>query len=485
KSLQDELNAGRVFDWREVTQIGIQVCAALKHAHDHGVIHRDLKPANLMYTDGSHIKLSDFGIAKLFGATQVTAIGGVIGTADYMSPEQAEGKSVTARSDLYSLGSVLYALLAKKPPFASKSIAAVIHGLRFDKPVPIRQLVPETPDELENIVMQLLEKDPSKRIATARAVGNRLKAMEHALSLETRVDESLSSPAAPDPFGDLDALDATIASHAPRSPQSTKHSTGEMPTSALGDVTNLPPWDAGATRGKATLDASGLDDLTDYELAIEPAKPSTVVAQTRFTHVSDEERRRPRVFTSANDNDGLWIKVASFAGMALVLMLTLVVGWWMMRPDSANGLYSAINAAASADDPSDIVRVETEIDEFLDRFPDDPRAAEVSELRKDMAIYHMKRKLERRAARAGGADFLSPIEQAFLSATRVRTSSIELARQRLEHLVHVFGPLPDPSDEDAEIVALARHELERLNNTEVAPAADHSGSLRALIDWAD
>ncbi|MCA9210876.1 MAG: hypothetical protein KDA55_21100, partial [Planctomycetales bacterium] len=164
---------------------------------------------------------------------------------------------------------------------------------------------------------------------------------------------------------------------------------------------------------------------------------------------------------------------------------TLVVGWWMMRPDSANGLYSAINAAASADDPSDIVRVETEIDEFLNRFPDDPRAAEVSELRKDMAIYHMKRKLERRAARAGGADFLSPIEQAFLSATRVRTSSIELARQRLEHLVHVFGPLPDPSDEDAEIVPLARHELERLNNTEVAPAADHSGSLRELIDWAD
>ena len=187
KSLHDELAAGRRFTWREVTRIGIEIAQALKHAHDRGIIHRDLKPANLLIDAQDHVKLTDFGIAKLYGGTNVTADGGVLGTADYMSPEQADGKQINSRCDLYSLGSVLYALLAGRPPFTGKTVVQVITALKNDKPVPLRRLAPDTPDELESIVLQLLEKDPQKRIPTALVLANRLKAMEHALSLETRV----------------------------------------------------------------------------------------------------------------------------------------------------------------------------------------------------------------------------------------------------------------------------------------------------------
>ena len=90
KSLQDLLEDGTRFEWKQVTEFSIEICRALKHAQDHGIIHRDLKPANLLMTESGVIKLSDFGIAKLFGAAQMTVDGGVIGSVHYMSPEQAD-----------------------------------------------------------------------------------------------------------------------------------------------------------------------------------------------------------------------------------------------------------------------------------------------------------------------------------------------------------------------------------------------------------
>ena len=129
-----------------------------------------------MYTADEQVKLADFGIAKLYGMTQLTVAGGVIGTADFMSPEQADGKAVTARSDLYSLGSVLFTLLTGRPPFASRTRRRgdPQTALRTDA-ARVRRLAPDTPEEFELIIAQLLEKDPAQRIATAMAVANRLQ----------------------------------------------------------------------------------------------------------------------------------------------------------------------------------------------------------------------------------------------------------------------------------------------------------------------
>ncbi|HEY2147397.1 MAG TPA: serine/threonine-protein kinase, partial [Pirellulales bacterium] len=109
-NVEDELQARRRFNWREATHLGIKLAKALKHAHDHGVIHRDIKPANLLLTQNDDIKLADFGIARLFGNTRLTSDGGLIGTAEYMAPEQADGRPVTFHCDLYSLGGVLFAM---------------------------------------------------------------------------------------------------------------------------------------------------------------------------------------------------------------------------------------------------------------------------------------------------------------------------------------------------------------------------------------
>ena len=182
-SLQQELQRGHRFEWRDVSRIAIDICAALQHAHDRGVIHRDLKPANLLRDTQGRIKLTDFGIAKLFGGSQLTAVGSVMGTADYMPPEQAEGRQVTSRSDLYSLGSVMFTLLARRPPYSGESPPQVIRRMRSDKVPSVRQFAPNVPHELDRIIGQLLEKKPEARIATPRALANRLKAMEHGLGI--------------------------------------------------------------------------------------------------------------------------------------------------------------------------------------------------------------------------------------------------------------------------------------------------------------
>src|SRR5262245_22054415 len=190
-SLEDELKAGRRFNWREVTNIAIQLSLALKHAHDHGIVHRDIKPANILLYDDDKVKLADFGIARLFGMNQLTTAGGGLGTADYMSPEQADGRPVTARCDQYSLGGVMYALLTGRPPFRATNLPQMLQLQRFAKPEPVRAFAPDTPEELERLIAQLLAKEPSERFPNMQVLARHLQAMVKALSRPTADDFAL------------------------------------------------------------------------------------------------------------------------------------------------------------------------------------------------------------------------------------------------------------------------------------------------------
>ena len=181
-SLEQEINSGRRFNWKETLQIGIQVCHALKHAHDHGVVHRDIKPANILLTKKGQVKIADFGIARLFGGMQLTTAGGVLGTADYMSPEQAVGQPVTDRCDQYSLGGVLYALLAGRPPFRAKSMPEMLQLQRFAEPEPVDRYAPDTPKQLQKLIEQLLSKAPEDRFPNVMVLGRHMEAMKKALS---------------------------------------------------------------------------------------------------------------------------------------------------------------------------------------------------------------------------------------------------------------------------------------------------------------
>src|SRR5258706_486563 len=138
-----------------------------------GIIHRDLKPSNLLRAPDGKVKLTDFGIAKVFAGTHLTATGGVVGTAEYLSPEQATGKPVTKRSDLYSLGVVLYTLLTGRTPFRGE-VMELLHKHRFGQYEQIRRIVPEVPYDMEEIVVQLLEKDPERRPGDAMMLHKQL-----------------------------------------------------------------------------------------------------------------------------------------------------------------------------------------------------------------------------------------------------------------------------------------------------------------------
>lgn len=165
------------FGWETVVDYGQQICAALEHAHDNGVVHRDLKPANLMVDKKSgRLKLADFGLARLSDATQLTAAGKTLGTFAYMAPEQISGTSpITGKTDLYALGVVLFELLTGKAPFKSETTAELLMSHLSKKPPRICTEVLDCPVWMERVVFQLMEKDPAKRPRDAMAAAQALK----------------------------------------------------------------------------------------------------------------------------------------------------------------------------------------------------------------------------------------------------------------------------------------------------------------------
>jgi serine/threonine-protein kinase len=487
RSLQDELASGMRFGWREAARIGIQITRALKHAHDRGIIHRDLKPANLLIDKLDVVKLTDFGIAKLFGSSSVTVEGGVIGTADYMPPEQAEGKSVTARSDLYSLGSVLYALLTGKPPFAAKTVAEVLHGLRFEKPIAVRRLAPDTPEEFENIVLQLLEKDPTKRIPTAIAVGNRLQAMEHALSLETRLDKQEPLP--------LDAGPRILS----KPPSIAEHIAGQQTAAMPGEIgfANRPgdmativtgegakPIEPSARTAPQTgLASSGASVLSDAPVISETAK------RTHFTTVSEAELRRADASASEEEEGPLqfWTK---FIALVLFLVAAAYGLWWTMRPASADTVYARIAAAGESGEGARLAEVEEDVRSFLQRYPDDPRAPDVTNYLSEIDRYRTQRRLELKARRSTDPQSLAPVERAYMEATRLANTEPELALARFRAIVDLFGPASDAESADDRklsdhCVELARAQIERLEPIVDEVIRREQAAVRQRLEYAE
>ena len=169
RTLAEALGAGRRPTPAQAAEIARHICDALAAAHAQGVIHRDIKPANIMVTRDGTVKVMDFGIARLVsGPETAPQTSAVLGTAAYLSPEQAQGQPVDARTDIYSLGTVLYEMLAGRPPFAGESPVAIAYKQVNEPPVPPSQINPDVPPSLDAVVMRALAKNPANRYQTAR-----------------------------------------------------------------------------------------------------------------------------------------------------------------------------------------------------------------------------------------------------------------------------------------------------------------------------
>ena len=175
-SLQDRLDRTGPFALREILRVGWQTASGLAAAHAQGLVHRDIKPANILLESGTgQVKITDFGLARAVDDANVTQSGMVVGTPHYMSPEQAEGEPVDPRSDLFSLGSVLYALATGHPPFRANGLMAVMRRVIVDTPRPLRASNETMPAWLEAIVAKLLAKNPNHRFQTATQLAQLLK----------------------------------------------------------------------------------------------------------------------------------------------------------------------------------------------------------------------------------------------------------------------------------------------------------------------
>ncbi|MBA0051032.1 serine/threonine protein kinase [Streptomyces sp. AJS327] len=196
-----ERNANRPLDVPDVLEVAEQISAALAYTHDQGIVHRDLKPANVMRTRDGTVKICDFGIARLghdIGFTsKLTSTGVAMGTPHYMSPEQIAGRAVDHRSDLYSLGCVLYEIVTGTPPFDRGDPWAVLLGHRDTPPEPPRTHRPDLPEPLERVILQLLAKDPAARPDSAADLGRDLAEAREAPS----PGGGLARPARPRPTG--------------------------------------------------------------------------------------------------------------------------------------------------------------------------------------------------------------------------------------------------------------------------------------------
>jgi serine/threonine protein kinase len=174
-SLQERLDKSGPLDLKEILRIGMQTASGLAAAHAQGLVHRDIKPANILLENGvQRVKISDFGLARAADDASLTQSGVVAGTPQYMAPEQTRGEVVDHMADLFSLGSVLYAMCTGRPPFCASTAMGVLRRVSDDTPRSIKELNPEIPDWLVAIVDKLHAKDPADRFQSANEVAELL-----------------------------------------------------------------------------------------------------------------------------------------------------------------------------------------------------------------------------------------------------------------------------------------------------------------------
>ncbi|MEZ5272929.1 MAG: Stk1 family PASTA domain-containing Ser/Thr kinase [Ilumatobacteraceae bacterium] len=233
RTLADILRANGHVNSQQAAEIASEVSAALGFAHRNGVVHRDIKPANILIGANGQVKVADFGIARAMNApteSNLTQAGSVMGTATYFSPEQAQGAQPDPRSDLYSLGIVLYEMVAGRPPFTGENPVSIAYKQVHDNPQPLNQIVADIPKSFEAIVAKLLAKKPDFRYPNAEALRDDLRRYRHG--------EPVQALAAA--MGNGAAAAAAAGAGATGAVPRTAPATGAVPRQPVGATTAMP-----------------------------------------------------------------------------------------------------------------------------------------------------------------------------------------------------------------------------------------------------
>ncbi|NBW87545.1 MAG: serine/threonine protein kinase, partial [Planctomycetia bacterium] len=437
KSLEQMLRAGRRFSWRETVNVALEITRALKSAHDHGVVHRDLKPANLLFADEPvadvTVKLADFGIARLFGDTGQTQAGTIVGTAEYMAPEQAAGRSVDHRADLYALGLVMYAMLTGRPPFQARQMTEVLQRQQREPAPRISTIVADVPAELDQIIDRLLAKDPDRRPQSALAVG--------------RLLAPLAASADPSTTRDATAPDAA-------SVQPTDHGSADQPTVAQGVKPRQADIDQlAATREFTAGDgAAPVAAVTNRNVrpnaATAPLPPGADLARratepdpgtrrppastgNRFTTLEELHRTSAAEALGRRSRERRW----QMLGAAVILAVLVAGAFFLVRPPSAEHLQARI-AAIAADPDADLRDARPLIEQFLARYGSDRRAAEIRDLQRSLDIDALERRSRRRSRDDDG---MPALEREYRAAMAREAESPLACLAALEAIVVLHG----------------------------------------------
>jgi len=502
ENLHQRLQREKRLEWQTMLDWAIDVCGALKHAHDFGIIHRDLKTANLMINKTEVIKLTDFGIGKIFGAVASTNPGSVVGTADFMSPEQAEGNDVTVRSDLYAFGAICYAALCGKTPFTGKNTPEILFNVRYGTYLPVQKLAPKTPTDFAILIDELLSRDPDSRPPTAFLVGNRLKAMRAGLtkygdSPRSKTDKQHDSPPSPaadqDPYAGLTSIDMSdYPSIADLSAPNLNDATriGRQPSS---HQKNTPTNRRSDPKGPDVngLDSSnsiaGPNDLTREVPSSEGEdhEESTPLRRDSYTVATEEERNRAIHGRNPQSEPWHWQQVASIVALLATIGLCIGLAVWFSRPPSADRIWNQILPAIQSGNDEQLLTVSDLAETFLTLYPDDPRADQAKQLVENSRTFDLFKQLEKRASNPG-LERMDSLEQPLLAALRLARVDPEQAERRLNALMMIFENAEGLSKSQRNLldsVRLARSRLlESPPNSEVPQARKN---LEQRLVWAE
>jgi eukaryotic-like serine/threonine-protein kinase len=508
KSLEQLLRTGRRFTCRETVAVALAVTRALKVAHDHGVIHRDLKPANLLVPGTAAdfqlagVKLADFGIARLFGATGHTAHGHIVGTAEYMAPEQASGKPLDHRADLYALGLVMFAMLAGRPPFQGKQVTDVIESQRREQPPRISALVADVAPALDQLIDKLLSKDPAARPANALALGRLLSAIDAAASAATpAVTPAAEHPVSPQPATRADArppaaavdLFAATVPHTPAPGGAGVPFPDTMPDDGIiwaekpasRQTTCVAATEAfTGNRPHHTTQASVPTPAAKSAAQVLSPSSSTVVdrpARNRFTTVEELDQQAREQAARDRTRQRIWQTLTAVATLGALG----AGGYLLFTPPSADALYGRIKQIQAQADVAgseiDLRDARPAIELFLARHGDDPRAAELKAIEQSLDLDALEKRSRRRVL---GNRVLAPIERDYRAAMDREPESPSACREALEALLALHGS-PTRTEADELWLRLVQRQIDRLEPLAAREQAEDAARTATILRQAD